>query len=735
MSSQEQPSAILARLARAYGVATEYWNWKGEHVVVSAETIRAVLKAFDVDAHDEPSAAAALQDHELRPWRRMVPSFTLLRRSKAGRIPVHVPHGDPVTVWLELEDWGGKRSLRQLDVWVDPRVVDGHLVGEATFELPADLPLGWHTLYAEIPGEQGAGREPATGTVVVVPDSIDLPEAVAKRGARGVAEQIYQVRSHSSWGMGDFADLADTCVWAGRDLRADFVLVNPVHASAPVPPVEPSPYLPTSRRYIDTAYIRVEDIPEVAYAPSPVRARIEAISAKGRALNDADLIDRDAVVSLKREALRLVYDLPRSVRRALDLEHFCENGGQDLVYFATWCALFASLEGAGPDGADGEWPAEWSGPRAPEVIAFREENPEAVGFEMWLQWIADAQLDEVQRSCRRIGMSLGVMKDLAVGVHPAGADAWTLGDVLARGVTVGAPPDPYSQRGQNWSQPPWRPDRLEEAGYRPFRDTLTAALRYSGGLRIDHVIGLFRLWWVPEGHDAIDGTYVRLDHDALIGILVLEAQRAGVVVVGEDLGTVEPWVRDYLSERGVLGTSILWFEQGEGGLRQPEEYRRLCLASVTTHDLPPTAGYLLGEHVKVRDRLDMFTRPVEYEWEAFHAERRMVLTRMHERGLLPDANGRGWDDGFVETHLESIVEGLHRYVSWSPSLLVAIALADLVGDRRGINQPGTSVEYPNWKLPLAGPDGEPVWLEDLVTSRRAVRLARCVERGRPRGDQ
>ncbi|MDO5698623.1 MAG: 4-alpha-glucanotransferase [Dermatophilus congolensis] len=730
MSTHEQPSAILARLARAYGVATEYWDWKGEHVVVSAETIRAVLKAFDVDAHDDASAAHALQDHELRPWRRMVPSFTLLRKGRGSRIPVHVPHGDPVSVWLELEDWGGRRTLRQLDVWVDPRVVDGHLVGEATFEIPADLPLGWHTVYAEIPGDKAPVQGPVTGTVLVVPDAIDLPAAVATRGARGVAEQIYQVRSHSSWGMGDFADLADTCVWAGRDLRADFVLVNPVHAASPVPPVEPSPYLPTSRRFIDTTYIRVEDIPEVAYATPEVRARIEAIAAKGRALNTADIIDRDAVVTLKREALRLVFEVPRSVRRQLDFEHFCESGSDGLLDFATWCALIAEKQGSAQ-----EWPQEWDGPTSPAVVEFREKNSDAVGFEMWLQWIADGQLDEVQRACRRIGMTIGVMKDLAVGVHPTGADAWTLGDVLARGVTVGAPPDPYSQRGQNWSQPPWRPDRLEEVGYRPFRDTLTAALRYSGGLRIDHVIGLFRLWWVPEGHDAIDGTYVRLDHEALIGILVLEAQRAGSIVVGEDLGTVEPWVRDYLSERGVLGTSILWFEQEDGGLRQPEAYRRLCLASVTTHDLPPTAGYLMGEHVKVRDRLDMFTQPVEQEWEAFHRERHMVLQRLHDRGLLPSANGHGWNDTFVEGNVEQIVEGLHRYVSWSPSLLVAIALADLVGDRRGINQPGTSVEYPNWKLPLSGPDGAAVWLEDLTSSRRSVRLARCVERGRPRGDQ
>ncbi len=727
MSPYEQPSTVLADLARAYGIATEYWDWRGEHVVVSAATIRSVLAAFDVDARDDAAAAQALHDAGLRPWRRMLPPFTLLREGQGGQLAVHVPHGKPLSVWIEMEDWGGRFTLQQIDKWVEPRNVDGQLTGEATFELPGDLPLGWHTVYAEIPGQHEAGVPPRTGTLCVVPDVLPLPPAVASRGARGVTAQLYQIRSHSSWGMGDFSDLADTAVWAGHDLRSDFVLINPVHASSPVPPVEPSPYLPTSRRFTETAYIRVEDIPEFAYAAPQVRARIEELAAAARALNEADVIDRDAVVSCKREALRLIFESPRSVRRQREFEHFCQSRGPALLDFATWCALQASRAGQ-----QGPLPDELSGPMAPEVQQFRRTHPDEVGFEMWLQWIADGQLDEVQRACKGIGMSIGVMKDLAVGVHPDGADAWALGDVLARGVTVGAPPDPYSQRGQDWSQPPWRPDRLEEAGYQPFRDTLTAALRSSGGVRIDHIIGLFRLWWVPEGREAIDGTYVRLDHEALIGILVLEAQRAGAVVVGEDLGTVEPWVRDYLAERGILGTSILWFEQEHGGLRQPERYRRLCLASVTTHDLPPTAGYLLGEHVSVRERLGLFTRPAAQEWHDFEQERGRALARLQERGLLSSPDGKAWTNEVVRARTEQIVEGLHRFLSWSPSLLVAIGVPDLIGDRRGINQPGTSDEYPNWRFPLAGPEGQPVFLEDLVTSRRAVRLARCVERGRPR---
>ena len=313
-------------------------------------------------------------------------------------------------------------------------------------------------------------------------------------------------------------------------------------------------------------------------------------------------------------------------------------------------------------------------------------------------------------------MAIGVVHDLAVGVHPAGADAWGLADALARRVNVGAPPDPFNQMGQDWSQPPWRPDRLQELGYAPYRDMLRTVLRHAGGIRVDHVIGLFRLWWVPEGTTPDAGTYVRYDHEALIGILALEAHRAGALVVGEDLGVVEPWVRDYLYERGILGTSILWFEKDEEGRPLPAEaYRELCLATVTTHDLPPTAGYLAGEHIDLREELGLLTRPVEQEREVDAAEQEAVLTMLRDRGLLR-ADGDEHD----------VVEALHRFLTWTPARLIGVSVSDLTADRRTINQPGTDEEYPNWRLPLAGPEGEPVLLEDLMASRWARRLARTV---------
>lgn len=286
-----------------------------------------------------------------------------------------------------------------------------------------------------------------------------------------------------------------------------------------------------------------------------------------------------------------------------------------------------------------------------------------------------------------------------------GADAWTLSEVLVRGVTVGAPPDMFNQQGQDWTQPPWHPVRLAEAGYGPYRDMLRTVLRHAGGIRVDHILGLFRLWWIPEGAGPDQGSYVYYDHEALIGILALEAQRAGAIVIGEDLGVFEPWVRDYLAERGIFGTSILWFEHDAGGPIPPEKYRQQCLTSVTTHDLPPTAGYLAGEHVTLRESLGLLRRPVEEERAQAAAEQEAVLALVRQRGLLPEG----------PTDIRATVEALYAFTALTPSSLLGVALVDAVGETRTQNQPGTSAQqYPNWRVPLAGPNGA-VLIEDLPT--------------------
>ena len=695
----------LQQLADAYGIATDYWDWRGRHVEVARETIVAVLAALDVDASTAEAAARALEEkHRLR-WSRMLPPCLAMREHRTGSIEVHVPHGDPAETWIELETGGSRGPLRQLENWSPPQEIGGELVGEASFEISADLPLGYHTLHAR------SYDRHATMPLIITPVWLGFPERMGERRAWGLAAQLYSVRSRQSWGVGDVSDLEDLAVWSAGEHGADFVLVNPLHAAEPVAPMEPSPYLPTSRRFANPIYLRVERIVEYALLSDEQRAEVDQhrVELKVR-LAQSHPIDRNRSWTAKRKALQIIFSVPRTPGREASFKAYRRREGRGLTDYATWCAL---AETYGPD--FGEWPAELQDPESPLVAGFAAEHTGRIDFHCWLQWLLDEQLASAHQAGLRAGMAIGVMHDLAVGVSQYGADAWGLQRSYAAGITVGAPPDPYNQNGQDWNQPPWRPDRLAATAYAPFREMVSTILRHAGGIRVDHVIGLFRLWWIPAGAGPTGGTYVRYDYEAMVGILALEAHRAGALVVGEDLGTVEPWVRHYLRERGILGTSILWFEfdwDGDGSPLAPETWREYCLASVTTHDLPPTAAYLAGDHVRLRDRLGVLTRPLADELAVDEAEREAWLNNLRRHGLLLD-----------HATEQETVEALHRYLTLTPSRLLCVSLTDAVGDRQAQNQPGTLDEYPNWRVPLTGPDGSPVMLEDVLASERVAALA------------
>ena len=701
----------LRQLADHCGVATDFWDWQGRHVEVSEETVVAVLRALGIDAPTPEAALRALHVRWHEPWTRMLPPCVVTRQGSGQAVWVHVTDGDAVDVWIDLENGGVRHGLRQVENWWPSREVDGKLIGEASFQIPADLPLGYHTLRA-----RSSDREGSTA-LIVTPAWLGFPEHMGDRRAWGLAIQLYSVRSKRSWGVGDLADLADLAVWSAAEHAAGFVLVNPLHAAEPVAPMEPSPYLPTTRRFANPLYLRVELIPEYGNLDREHRAQVEALREQVHdKLDGIDRIDRDTAWAAKRGALALVYAAPRSAEREIAYRAFQRREGDGLVNYATWCAL-AEVQGADWRG----WPVELQHPASPAVDSFRAEHADQVDFHSWLQWVLDDQLDATQAAAVRAGMTLGVMHDLAVGVKPSGADAWSLQDFFALHVTVGAPPDAYNQLGQDWQQPPWRPDRLADVGYAPFRELLSTVLRHAGAIRVDHVMGLFRLWWISDGMAPTAGTYVRYDHEALVGILALEAHRAGAVVVGEDVGTVEPWVRAYLRERGILGTSILWFEfdyHGSGAPLRPQWWREYCLASVTTHDLPPTAGYLAGDHVRLRQSLGLLTRSLDEELAADAVDRDAWLDELRNRGALAE-----------DADVEATVQALHRYLTWTPSRLVCVALTDAVGDPRAQNQPGTIDEYPNWRVPLTGPDGQPMLLEDVLRSERAAALAAVVDRG------
>lgn len=542
------------------------------------------------------------------------------------------------------------------------------------------------------------------------------PGAVAPAPAErswGFAVQLYSLRSRNSWGFGDLRDLADLAAWSARDLGAGFVLINPLHAAEPVPPISASPYLPMSRRWVSPLYLRIEDIPEYQDLSHPERKRVAQLSQPLREVSQTSaLIDRDAVWTAKREALEMLRKVPLSDERQAAFDAFRIKQGQALADWAAWCAL---AEAHGPDYR--AWPAHLHNPQAAQAVVQRGDLAVLTEFHTWVQWLVADQVAAAQAAAREAGMAIGIIADLAIGGHPGGADAWAGQEYIAREFTVGAPPDGFNQRGQDWGLPPMHPRALAARGYRPLADLIRSNLALGGGLRIDHVMGLSRLWWIPAGAPPTEGAYVYYDAPGTLGTLTAAAAAAGSVLVGEDLGTVEPWLREALAARGILGTQMLWFERGWANEPlAPQWWRENSMVTVSTHDLPPAAAFLSGSQVTDRLELGLLTRS---EAEERAESDRMVnnwIGALVGQGLLP-AGERPTAGEFTVA--------LYAYLAKTPAKLIGVNLAEAAGEVRSQNVPGTRDEYPNWKLPLCGPDGQPVMLEDLPTNALVHAVARA----------
>lgn len=686
---------LLEELAARHGVAARYTSQAGEPQVISDSTLVYTLRALGVNVSNEPDddeLTRALFEDYLARASRPLPPAVVAPAGQERQFPVHVHDGEPASVTVMLED-GTERPAYQDDNDAPAADVAGVMWGEATFHIPGDLPLGYHSIRLESPG---------VGTVecplIITPERLSTADKYVENPVSGVMAQLYSVRSADSWGMGDFGDLGALAEVLAKEAHADFLLVNPLHAAEPFPPVEDSPYLPTSRRFINPIYIRIEDVPELALLDQDLQDDVAELAAEFQERNlSGEEIHRDTIFEAKLQVLRELYNQKFTDERREAFLSYTREEGKGLEQFSRWCA------------------EKYIEHHSTLRHALSEDPLELTRFYSWLQFLCDEQLAAAQQRALDAGMKIGLITDLAVGIHPGGADAVNLADYLVPQASVGAPPDAYNQQGQDWSQPPWHPIHLAEAAYQPWRDMLSTVLRHAGGVRVDHVLGLFRLFWIPRMQSPAVGTYVAYDFEAMLGILALEAERAGAVFVGEDLGTVEAWVQDVLAAKGVLGTNIVWFETEDDGSPTPAaNYRALALSTVGTHDLPPTLAYLRGDHITLREQLGVLTTDPADEFATDLAWQARVFDAVADAGKIPhrnfatpDRNERG-----DETQL---MGALHAYVADSPSALTCTNLVDMVGDIRAQNQPGTTKElYPNWCIPLCDTDGNPVLIEQLA---------------------
>ena len=538
------------------------------------------------------------------------------------------------------------------------------LEGGGTLEIdgvvPADCPLGYHTLTTPT----GQRRR-----LIVGPGRCHLPD----ERAWGWTVQLYATRSRHSWGIGDLGDLRTLTRWAAEQ-GAGFILVNPLHAVAPTLPQQASPYFPTSRAFRNPIYLRVEDV------PGADRVDLRDFQQAGWAANAGPLIDRDTVWRIKRSALHRVFS---QTRPDDSFAAWRADQGAALQRFATWCAL---AEQYGPNWR--EWPSELRSPDGAAVLRFADEAASAVTFHAWLQWLLTRQLAD-------LAPGVAVIQDLPIGVDPDGADAWAWQEVMAEGVSVGAPPDPFNLSGQDWGLHPFVPWRLRQADYQPFIEALRSTLAENGGLRIDHVMGLLRLWWIPEGSPPTEGGYVHYPVRDLLEIVALESNRFQAVVVGEDLGTVAPGLREEMEARNILSYRLLWFEE-----EPPARWPVTALAAVTTHDLPTVAGLWTGA-----DLADQQAGGLDAD-AASTEELRDHLAKV--TAVPATASPR------------EVIAAAYQTLAQAPCRLLAATLEDAAGVELRPNLPGTTREQ-NWSLPL------PVPVEDLLAAPDPAAIARTLD--------
>lgn len=699
MSQSARPA--LVRLADRLGVFADYHDIGGTRRVTSDSTRESLCAAMGFPCASEAEAEARLAELAAADAEHWLEPVRVLRETPGTAQTLRVRADADGEAQVEIAAESGARS----------RVTVAVKAGELA--LPAPLEPGAHELTVELDGRS------ASQLLIVAPRTAwRADERLGDSRALGVWTNLYTVRSRVNWGFGDLSDLARMSEWLAP-LGVDFVAVNPLHALANRGDAI-APYSPVSRVFMNPLYLDVEAVPEFSHAQ---RARSVAAQLPLERLRGARELDHAAVLAAKLAVLRELYraflagerdgETPRGRAHA----RARAEAGPELLDFARFEVIQAELRE--PDWR--RWPAELRDPRSPAVTEFAAAHEEEIDFRMWLQAELSVQLDAAAEAARSAGMRVGVCKDLAIGSAPDSADTWMCRSLFAAGASLGAPPDAYAAAGQNWGLPPLVPHRLRADGYRFLRRLLRAAFRSSGALRIDHVMGLSRQFWIPEGRPGSEGTYVAQPAADLFGVLALESRRAQSLVIGEDLGTVPAELPPELESWGLLSTRVMCFERDGVAFRPSASYSPRALSLVVTHDLPPLAGWLESRDLQVRAEIGALS-PADLErgYGARGTDRAALVERLRAEGDLDDD---------VET--AALVAASQLFLARTPSRLVALGLDDLAGEREPLNLPGIPVErHRSWSRRMSRE------LDDLAADSALCNLVEgAAARVRPRSSE
>jgi 4-alpha-glucanotransferase len=708
----------LERLCERYGIAAGYEDAWGAPRRTPDETKLALLRAMGIDVGAAANDASAAQSD---PSADGVTAPAFVVDERAGRIALEL--GSSIATPASVE-W-------RIDLETGESLQGVALSGgdENSLEIPVPQAVGYHTL--EISDAATRARL-ASSPLIVTPSRCYSPPLLAS-GARvwGLALQLYALRSHRNWGIGDFTDLRNA-VRVAAAAGADFVGTNPLHALFPARPEAASPYSPSNRAALNVLYIDVEAVDDFLDCKE-ARGRVysPAFQSTLARLRAFDHVDYVAVARLKFDILALLYGHFREHqlgaspgRRGRAFGNFQRDRGAALKLHGLFDALHEHVAATtGDRGGWRGWPAEYRPPAAIGDDELYRRHADRAEYFQYLQWQAELQLGAASEQARACGLAIGLYGDFAVGADAGGAETWSQAAVYAADMHIGAPPDDFNLRGQDWGLPPMLPQRLKSAGYAPFITALRAAMRHAGALRIDHVMALMRLFWVPEGSVPVDGAYVAYPFSELLGIVALESRRSRCLVIGEDLGTVAPGVRAGLEAAGVLSYRPLYFERtGDAQFAPPETYPSQALVTVGTHDLPTLSGFWTGRDIAARRRLRL------YPDEAAHAEqlaarsrdRERLLSALERAGILVAADA-------PRRMTVDLMIAVHRFLAGAPSAVMAVQLEDVFGQDTQVNLPSTTEDqYPNWRRKLNVP------LESWASNRRFGALTRMLRRERRR---
>ncbi|MEK7409312.1 MAG: 4-alpha-glucanotransferase [Acidobacteriota bacterium] len=678
----------LERAAALWGIEPEYedvLHWKHR---TSPETQKAILAALGVPTTTKEDLDGAIERRLREERSRPLPPVWVVTSGAGPReIPLHLPAElADGSVSIEFLWEGGGAERREL-----PAAALGAV------PLPENLPLGYHEVRVSLP----AGGEART-RLIVCPDRAWRPPSGER--AAGLAISLYSLRSGRNWGCGDFTDLERLVDWLVEEAGVSFVGLNPLHAIFNRQPFNTSPYLPASVFYRNLIYLdveRVEDFQNSARARRFV-SRPE-VQAELETLRSGELVEYERVHRLKLGALKLAFaaflrEWRRDSARARQFREYAEREGNLLERFAVFCALDEWIRARNPGvWVWPDWPEQYRDPDSEAVRNFARKHWRSVLFYQWVQWQLDLQLAAAQEYARRKGLSIGLYHDLALATDRCGADFWAWRSFYVSGCRVGAPPDDFSPKGQDWAFPPPDCEHHRETGYRLFVESIRKNCRHGGALRIDHVMRFFRLYWIPEGRDPTQGAYVRQPHEELLPILALESVRQQVMVIGEDLGTVTPEIRAALDRYGLLGYKVPYFEKhADGRFRLPQDYPEQSLVSSTTHDLPTLAGFWLSRDIEARHAAGLIdAEDYERQLGTREGEKQKMLALLFELGLLPDWFPRNAHE--VPELWSDLHNAFIGFLAGARSRLMVLTQEDLFKEAEQQNLPASTWQHPNWR--------------------------------------